>query len=107
MPRRVQSWLPPSLLWGLTVQFAAARATLTVQASGLGLREASAVALPAFLASRIASRPAALRMATHAHDAGLLCIDDFVVRYDERTGAAMTALMADLPPDMHEILRSA
>eukprot|EP00973_Karenia_brevis_P005628 768717-Karenia_brevis.AAC.1 len=46
-------------------------------------------------------------MATHIHDAGLLCIDDFEVRYDERTRAAMTALMADLPPDMHEILRSA
>ena len=41
------------------------QATLGVKSGGLGLREAHTVALPAFIASRIASRPHVAEMAEH------------------------------------------
>ena len=53
------------------------QATMAVPAVGLDLREASAIALPAFIASRVAARPPALLMAQHAEQAGLLDLSRF------------------------------
>ena len=52
------------------------QATLGVDAGGLGLRDASLVALPAFIASRTASRPLFVAMAQHMESAGLALPDD-------------------------------
>ena len=41
------------------------QATLAVPAGGLGLREASALTLPAFIASRVAARAPVMLMAAH------------------------------------------
>ena len=72
---------------------------------GLGLREASAIALPAFIASRVAARPPALLMAQHAEQAGLLDLSRFRWYYDARTDAAVDRWLADLPSDLHDTAR--
>ena len=45
--------------------------SLALPAAGLGLLEAASIALPAFLASRVASRPPVRLMAEHGRSAGL------------------------------------
>ena len=82
------------------------QATLGVSAAGLGFREAQAVCLPAFIASRITARPLALEMAQHAVDAGLMQLSQFTQAYDDRTRAAFERLQASLPDEMHERLCS-
>ena len=63
------------------------QATLGVDAGGLGLREASQIALPAFIASRVASRPLVEEMASHFEAAGLgssrLCLRAFDLRLQQ------------------------
>jgi len=81
------------------------QATTGVFDGGLGLRESTAVCLPAFLASRITARPLALEMAQHALDAGLLTLAAFTSAYDERTRAAYERFRAEMPVDVHEELR--
>ena len=81
------------------------QATTSVRAGGLGLRESTAVSLPAFLASRITARPLAVDMAQHAADAGLLSVALFIQEYDERTRAAYERLRTHLPDGVHEELR--
>ena len=63
-----------------------------MRASGLGLHEAVGLALPAFLAGRVASRAPALAMVAQAQEAGLLSLDDFTAHYDARTEAAVSRL---------------
>ena len=66
------------------------QATLGVRTGGLSLREAQTIALPAFLASRIASRPHVNEMAGHMGfcrgDAQQLIME----AYDKRTETALT-----------------
>ena len=52
-------------LGGDLTDLAWTQATLGVKAGGLGLREAQTVALPAFIASRVTSRPHVHEMARH------------------------------------------
>ena len=73
------------------------QATLGVDAGGLGLREASAVALAAFVASRTASRPLVMEMCRHMSDEELVDIDTCMAAYDERTGNAISKLLAEMP----------
>jgi len=64
------------------------QATLGVDAGGLGLRDASWIALPAFLASRVASRPLVAAMADHLATAGICSVNQCMDAYDQRTRAA-------------------
>ena len=82
------------------------QATTAVPTGGLGFREATSIALPAFVASRVAARPAALIMAGHAEAAGLLTTDVFAQHYDLRTSAAVQRWLSDLPVDLHEAVQS-
>ena len=78
------------------------QATLGVRASGLGLREASEVAQPAFLASQKAG---------HAAAAGLVSLPLFEQQYDARTSAAVMSFRTSLPsavsPELDLILEDA
>eukprot|EP00973_Karenia_brevis_P066193 9200366-Karenia_brevis.AAC.1 len=74
------------------------QATLGVASSGLGLREAASVALPAFVASRIASRPHVAAMAQHLQIAELSTVADVMRVYDERTTQALVRLVGMLDP---------
>ena len=58
-----------SILGGGVTSEAWELATLGVTASGLGLKEADAIALPAFVASRLASRPHVQALAAHMEEA--------------------------------------
>ena len=73
-----------------------------VGAAGLGLRETQAVALPAFVASRIVSRPLVREMAEHMEEAGLAAADGVMRHYDERTECAAGRLRDDLPEAVWE-----
>lgn len=81
------------------------QATIAASEGGLGLREAMDVSLPAFLASRITSRPLALEMAQHAVDTELLSLNVFAESYDARTRAGFNRLCRSLPASVHEELR--
>ena len=81
------------------------QATLAVPAAGLGLREATSLALPAFIASRVAARPAVMIMAGHAADAGLLTTEAFAAYYDQRTENAVVQWLAEMPQDLHAHVR--
>ena len=61
------------------------QATLGVDAGGLGLRDASLVARPAFIASRVASRLLVTEMASHLNDAGLCSVAQCMEAFDDRT----------------------
>ena len=82
------------------------QATLGVDAGGLGLREASQIALPAFISSQVASRPLVAEMASHFEEAGLgpsvLCLRAYDRRLQEATGRWCDTLPEQLRP---EILR--
>ena len=73
------------------------QATLGVDAAGLGFREAAAVALPAFVSSRVASRPLVADMASHLEQAGICRVDVFMAVYDARTNEARGKLRESLP----------
>ena len=65
---------------------ARAVASLPGAAGGLGLRESSLVALPAFIASRVASRPLVVEMVSHLESAGIVSTAQCLDAYDLRTG---------------------
>ena len=67
-----------SALWGPLPADSWIQATLAVECGGLGLREATNVALPAFLASRTVSRPLVAEMASRCEQAGLCTRDCFM-----------------------------
>ena len=64
---------------------------------GLGWRTASDLALPAFLASRIAARPAVQLLFDSLSGAGFGAPQQFLDKYDARTLAAEMALRTRLP----------
>jgi len=93
-----------SALWGSLPDDSWHQATLSVDAGGLGMREAHALALPAFLASRAVARPQVAEMAAHCEAAGV-CAASLCMRvYDERTEAALARWLATVPaPDHAEV----
>jgi len=78
-----------------------AQATLSVDAGGLGMREASTIAMPAFLASRVASRPMVAEMCEHTAAAGLCSAALSLQTYDARTAAAWAEWLQSLPEAVH------
>ena len=73
------------------------QASLGVDAGGLGLRDASLVALPAFIASRVAARPLVAEMASHVEEAGLCSAAQCMAAYDQRTHLAAQRWSQVLP----------
>ena len=69
--------------------------SIGVSDGGLGFRRATDVALPAFLASRVESRPFAIRLFAAMRASGVV-IDGLADRYDEVTAAARAAFLAGL-----------
>jgi hypothetical protein len=72
------------------------QATLGVKSGGLGLREACTVALPAFVASRIASRPHVLEMAQHMEILHPGAARAITKAFDKRTDEALETLTKTL-----------
>ena len=75
------------------------QASLGVSKGGLGMREAANVALPAFVASRVACRPHVAMLARHLEDAEICSAAAVLKRYDTRTDAALTRLVGTLDPE--------
>lgn len=73
------------------------QANVGVEGGGLGLRAAKEVALPAFIGSRIASRPMVASMFMHLESAGLASSALLLNMYDLRTRRALDAFAATLP----------
>ena len=94
-----------SALWDTLPDDSWAQATLAVDAGGLGMREAGAIALPAFLASRVVSRPLVAEMAQHTEDAGLCSSALSLQAYDARTAAAWGEWLCTLPAAVHDEAR--
>ncbi len=81
------------------------QATVSVQEGGLGLRRAADLALPAFIASSVESRPAVADLLEQFVVAGLLptaALDSF----DERLGAASARLWLSVPDSAAAALSS-
>ena len=89
-----------SALWGSLPDDSWHHATLAVDAGGLGMREAQAIALPAFLA-RVAARPLVAEMAAHTEAAGICLGSVSMNAYDDRTQAAVSRWLAELPEEVH------
>ena len=68
------------------------QATTACNRGGLGLRSAAELALPAFIASRTASRPGALHLFKRIEEAGLAAAAVLTQAYDRRTDAAVSKL---------------
>ena len=81
------------------------QATLSVDAGGLGLREASECALPAFIASRVASRPLVAAMCAHVEEEGPGSAARCMREYDRRTHVAAQRLRDVLPAGVHDAVR--
>ncbi len=75
------------------------QAALGVCKGGLGLRQAQQVALAAFVASRVSSRPQVQDMAKDMELAKLASASTIVQAYDRRTEDALVSLVATLPPE--------
>ena len=73
------------------------QATTGVSVGGLGLRTAIAVALPAFVASRISSRPLVVTMVDHLCAAIGASRQTIMAEYDTRTDEALSRLASTLP----------
>ena len=85
-----------STLGGDLTDNAWAQATMGVKQGGLGFREARTVALPAFIASRIASRPHVIEMAQHMEPFQHGATDSIRQAYDRRTDKALQTLVESL-----------
>ena len=79
-------------------------ATTGVTCGGLGLRTALANALPAFVASRIMCRPLVSTIVDHFSRAFGVPTQLITAEYDARTDAALTRLVATLPPNAAQLL---
>ena len=75
-----------------------AQAALGVQHGGLGLRQASDMAAPAFIASRVGARPVVRMLVGALCHEGLLP-DGLLLAFDARLSAAVDTLVASLPPE--------
>ncbi|CAK0866521.1 unnamed protein product [Prorocentrum cordatum] len=73
------------------------QATLAVDAGGIGMRESAVIALPAFIASRVSSRPLVNEMFQHVENAGIGSRVSLLHRYDQRTRAALRRWLDSLP----------
>ena len=73
------------------------QATTGVTVGGLGLRTAVTVALPAFVASRILSRPLVVTMVDHLCAAIGASRQTIMAEYDARTDEALSCLASTLP----------
>ncbi len=82
------------------------QATLGVDAGGLGMRDASLVALPAFIASRVTSRPLVAEMASHLEEAGLCAAAVCMQAYDHRSQQALHRWLAALPAPVQQDAQS-
>ena len=78
-----------------------------VAKGGLGLRSAQDMALPAFVSSRVASRPMVAHMLTHIEAAGLGIASEILKIYDARTNSAARELASTLPEAMASEVREA
>ena len=76
------------------------QASMGVQHGGLGLRQAGATSLAAFVSSRYASRPHVQEMVGHVSDAGMGGADDIMQVYDNRTLDAAFRLIESLPSEV-------
>ena len=81
------------------------QATLGVDASGLGMREASVIALPAFIASRVTSRPLVEEMCRHMEEEGIATVAQCMAAYDVRTRTAGERWGNTLPAAVHDQTR--
>ncbi len=95
-----------SALWGPLPDDSWLQATMSVDAGGLGMREAALVALPAFVASRTVARPLVAEMAAHCAEAGLCAIHVIMDAYDRRSDAASARWLETLPEDVHHEIRT-
>ena len=68
------------------------QATNAQKRAGLGLRSATELALPAFVASRTASRAGVHHLLQRLEDAGLATVDNLMRAYDQRTKEAVQRL---------------
>ncbi len=68
-----------------------------VKQGGLGMRSAADVALPAFVASRVASRPLVADMFGRIAAAELGSVGDLLGAYDRRTNDAVAAFLRTMP----------
>jgi hypothetical protein len=73
-----------------------------VKSGGLGIRTAEEVALPAFVASRVAVRPIVQDIFAKLEAAGLVPVGHLIGWYDERTLKATHALQAQFPEHANE-----
>jgi len=87
-----------TILGGHLEDDAWAQCAIAINKGGLGLRTANQVALAAFIASRITSRPHVHEMAQHLQSSGLGDAQIVMTAYDQRTGDAMVTLMGNLDP---------
>ena len=69
------------------------------------MREASVIALLAFIASRTASRPLVAEMADHMSKAGICDAALVMNMFDERTKTVLDRWCLTLPPDVSEQVR--
>ena len=84
------------------------QATMGVDMSGIGFREAKLSAPIAFVASRIAARPMVKTLAQHVASVGLATVDVQMRLFDERTDAAMEMITGGIDRDTaNELLRVA
>jgi hypothetical protein len=89
-----------AILGGEVTDAAWTQATVGVRQGGLGLREARGIALSAFLASRIASRPHVQELAQHMQDVGLAPVAVVMRAFDQRTDDALTQLVGELDSEI-------
>ena len=73
------------------------QATLGVDAAGLEMKEASVIALPAFIASRVASRHFVEEMCRHAETVGIATVSQCMEAYECRTRSACKRCSTTLP----------
>jgi hypothetical protein len=79
------------------------QAVVAVAKGGLGMRGATELAVPAFVASRIASRPVAQRVFANMEEEGLAPSGKLLEAYDKRTNEAKARLLSEFRGDVHVI----
>jgi hypothetical protein len=98
-------------LWGPLTEEGWMQATMSVDAGGLGLREAAELALPMFVSSRVIARPLVAEMGKHLAEASICQLTDFMSLYDSRTEAALRRWLDRIPLETHseanDIIRDA
>ena len=86
-----------SALWGPLPADSWIQATVSVDAGGIGLRQASTTNLAASIASRTASQPLVEEMAKHTEEAGICSADTLMKVFSDRTQVAVDSFLGTLP----------